>query len=130
MTLLLDTSILIDIEKEKQSTIKQIDDLRKIHPHIPVISFITYFEMLEGILKRKEKHEGKELSFLNKFYCARSSKKTSEIAANLRVKYSSKGIQLPLADIFIAATAREHNLLLITKDAHFKDIEDINKIIL
>ena len=37
-----------------------------------------------------------------------------------------KGKPLPTNDVWIAATAKQHNLTLISRDGHFKEIDGIN----
>ena len=130
MTLLLDTSALIEIERENEEVIAKIEYLKKSHHYIPAISFIVYFEVLEGIIKRDPKRKEKEIEILNSFTCLNASKRTAQILTDLRLKYVKKGIQLSLADLIVASTAKEHGLLLITKDNHFKHLEEIEKIIL
>ena len=41
-----------------------------------------------------------------------------------------KGKPIPENDIWIAAIAKEHNLVLITKDKHFKLVDDIKIVML
>ncbi len=130
MTILLDTSVLIEIERENKEVIGKLESFKKLHPSLPTISFIVYFEVLEGIIKRNPKRKEKEIEILNSFTCLSASKRTAQILTDLRVKYAERGIQLSLADLIVASTAKEYDLLLITKDNHFKHIEEINKIIL
>ena len=81
-------------------------------------------------MKRNPKRKEKEIEILDSFICLNASKRTAQILTDLRIKYSEKGIQLSLADLIIASTAKEHDLILVTKDNHFSKIEEINKIIL
>ena len=46
----------------------------------------------------------------------------AKIKAELRIK----GKPIPENDIWIAALANQHNLVLITRDKHFKEISDIS----
>ena len=130
MTLVLDTSIVIELERGNQETIKEIKKVLKEYASPPSITFITYFEFLQGIIKRSPKNKEEAIVFLQKFAYINITKKTAEILAELKIKYENKGITLPLADFLIIAQVREGNHLLITKDTHFKGIEEINKIIL
>ena len=45
-----------------------------------------------------------------------------EIKNALRIK----GRPLPENDIWIAALARQHDLMLVTRDTHFEQIDDLN----
>jgi|SRR3989344_400810 len=130
MTLLLDTSILIEIERENKDIINEVDKLRRLHPSASIISFITYFEMMEGIIRRNPKNKEKEINFLNNFTCSGASKRTALILAELKTKYDKLGVSLSLADLMIASTSKENSLFLVTRDNHFSKIDEINKIIL
>jgi tRNA(fMet)-specific endonuclease VapC len=130
MTLVLDSTIVVDLERGNKKTISSIEKLKEKFPGLPIITFITYFEFFEGLLRRDVKSKEGSLEFLNKFSYLHITKKTAEILAELKTNNSKKGINLPLADLLIAAQVKENNLLLITKDNHFKQIEEIDKIIL
>ena len=58
MTLVLDTSIVIELERGNQETIKEIKKVLKEYASPPSITFITYFEFLQGIIKRSPKNNG------------------------------------------------------------------------
>ena len=130
MNLVLDTSIVVDLERGNKETINSIEKLKVNHHGMPIITFVTYFEIFEGILKRNVKNKEESLEFLNKFSYLHLTKRTAEILAELKVKYEKKGISLSMADFLIVAQVKENNLLLVTRDNHFSDIEEINMVIL
>jgi tRNA(fMet)-specific endonuclease VapC len=43
----------------------------------------------------------------------------------LRQRLRTKGRPLPENDIWIAATAKHHELVLVTRDRHFGDVDDL-----
>jgi tRNA(fMet)-specific endonuclease VapC len=45
--------------------------------------------------------------------------------ARVRVALKRKGRPIPENDIWIAAQALQHDLVLVTSDAHFKEIDDL-----
>ncbi len=51
-----------------------------------------------------------------------TARQYGEVKNVLRIK----GRPLPENDIWIAALARQHDLTLVTRDAHFKEIEDLS----
>ena len=53
--LILDTSIIIELERENKYFIAKLEELKKQYRSLPKISFITYFEILEGIENKSEK---------------------------------------------------------------------------
>lgn len=130
MALVLDTSVLIDIERKRKTTIDKIKEIYKSHITPPKITFINYFEFYEGLIEKNVKSRNALMSFINKFPCLHASKITAEILANLKYRYEKKGIVIGLADLIIASQVIETNATLITKDKTFEKIDEINKIIL
>ena len=130
MTLLLDTSILISIERKERGIVSKISEISKTHYQHPLISFISYFEFYSGLIEKNVKNKQIMIQFINKFNCLKASSATAQILAELKYKYEKKGITIPLADMIIASHAKEFNLTLVTTDKAFEKIEDINKIIM
>ena len=129
MTLVLDSSILMSLEKGRLDIKKRLKKLLEKHEGLPVISFVTYFEFLMGIKERTKENQEKALQFINNIGILKVRKETAEILANLKHSYDKKGITLPLADLLIASQAIENNMLLVTTDKDFKKIEELKKII-
>ena len=129
MALVLDTSILVDIERKTRETVKRLEEISKNHFLPPRITFISYFEFYEGIIEKNIKNKSVLMVFINKFMCLRASSRTAEILANLKHKYGKKGITFGLADLIIAAQVIENNATLVTKDNVFEKIEEMDKII-
>lgn len=130
MTLILDTSILIDIEKEEKNTINKIKDITKNDPVPANITFINYFEFIHGIREKSPKNKEISLMFIEEFHCLQTTKKTSRILSDLKYKYENLGKSFYLADLIIASQAIENNMTLVTKDRQFNEIEELKKIIL
>lgn len=130
MTLILDTSLLIDIERKFQPTINRLKELSNTYPLPARITFVNEFEFLLGIKEKIPKNKEKAEAFLNNFSVLHTSRQTSQILADLKQKYDNKGIALPLADLLIATLAIENNKILVTKDHDFKQIEELRKIII
>jgi predicted nucleic acid-binding protein len=130
MTLILDTSVVIDIERRNEEIINKLKSLSNEHPNIPSISLMTYAELLIGFNKGKIKDSIKEKEILDKFNFLSATKKTAEELAELKYNYDKKGMTLSLADLFIASQAIENNMTLITKDSDFNKIEELDKIII
>ena len=130
MTLLLDTSILISIERKERDIVSKISEISKTHYQHPLISFISYFEFYSGLIEKNVKNKQIMIQFINKFNCLKASSATAQILAELKYKYEKKGINIPLADMIIASHAKEFNLTLIATDKVFEKIDDINKIIM
>jgi len=130
MTLLLDTSILIAIERQDKGVLEKIAQLKNEHKNIPAVSLITYTEMLVGLNKKEIKNINKSRDLVDSLTFLQASKKTSIILADLKYRYDKKGAMVSFSDLFIAAQAKEHNLTLLTKDNDFARIDDIDKIVI
>ena len=130
MLLIFDTSVLIALEREDKNILRKLSELHKQFQGPPQTTFISYYEFLLGIKKRSFKNQSKAIEFLHTFNCLPSTQKTAEILADLRYKYDAKGISINLADLIIASHAKEHNMILITRDKIFNEVEEIRKITL
>jgi len=130
MVLVLDTSILISLEKRRKDIIKKIKEISSVHQEPAVITFISYFEFLFGIKDKNLKNEEKAIAFLNKFGVLKINRETARISADLKYKYNKKGFELSLSDLLIASQAIENNMTLVTTDKDFEQIEELKKIII
>lgn len=122
MTLVLDSTIIIDLERGDKKVIESIEKLKEKYQGSPIITFISYFEFFEGLLKKNPKNKEESLKFLNKFFYLDTTRKTAEILAELKTKYGKKRINLPLADLLIAAQVAENNLVLGNKRQSFQTL--------
>jgi len=130
MSLAFDTSILIGIERKDDIIIQKLKKLSKIYPLPAQLPFMSYFEFLIGLKKRKPKKYSELMEFLNNFYTLQTTNKTAEILADLKIKYDSQGIALSLTDLMIASQAMENHLTLVTTDKDFEKIQELKKIVL
>ncbi len=125
MGLIFDTSVVIEIERGNRSVIERLEELRKLYPAPPRISFMTYFEFLYGLRKKSIKNKEKSRAFLELFEVIQTTNTTAEFLVLLKEKYN-----LSLTDLFIASQAMETNGVLVSKDGDFEKIEEIEKIVL
>jgi len=124
MSLLLDTSILIRQQRGDAVIKKELELLSKRFPATPSITFINVFEYLIGIsLWAKRKTEAAR--FLENFNIINTTEMTPEIMTSLKLNYDKKGSQFSLADLIIASLAIENNMVLVTSDEDFTNIEEL-----
>lgn len=123
MRLVLDTSILIELERKNKEIENKVNELRSIYPLPPQISFMTYFEFLEGIERKSKKNKKNSKHFLALFEVLHTTLLTAQYLVFLRQKY-----EFPIPDLFIAAQTLESGGILVTKDADFKQIDEIDTI--
>lgn len=130
MTFVLDTSILIAIEKRDQKIIKELEKLSTIDSSPPATTFITYFEFLYGLKLKSVKNREKVIESLEEFRVLQTTKATAHILSELKTKYDKSGIKLSFADLLIAAQAIENNYTLVTQDKDFEKVRELNKILI
>ncbi len=121
--LILDTSILIEIERENKKVKDVLYTYSRTHSGIPYITSLTYAEFLYGFLKIHKKQ--KALEILDLYELLAPTKKSAGLIAELKYTLEKKGITIQLADIFIAAIVLEHDAVLATMDTDFKKIENL-----
>jgi|SRR3989344_1161024 len=129
MTLVLDTSILIEIKNGNRKVIEKLKTLSTAYSQPAKITFINQFEFLLGIKEKSQKNKEKALSLLNEFVILHTTNKTAMILSELKYNYENKGISLSLADLIISSIVIENNLIFLTQDRDFEKIEELQKII-
>lgn len=125
MILILDTSVIIELERGNKEIRDKLVELRGVYPAPPKISFMTYFEFSYGLRKRSVKNKEKVQRFLELFEVVQTTNTTANFLVTLKDKY-----ELSLSDLFIAAQVMESNGVLVTKDKDFERINEIEKVIL
>lgn len=128
MTLVLDTSVIIDLERRDKVTIQKLKELSVLYPAPAEITFVTEFEFLLGVQKRNVENKEKAAVFLHHFSVLHTTSRTSSILASLKEKYDAQGLALPLADLLLASLVMEHDKILVTKDEDFRGIQELKKV--
>lgn len=130
MNILVDTSILIALDRGRQEIRDKLAELTRANPGSPTISFITQFEFVDGIRDRTSKNQMKSRELLNVFNILPISRKTGEILAELKHSSDKHGAGLVLADLIIASQAIEHGCLLVTSDTDFTKIPELKHVLI
>lgn len=130
MTLVFDTSILIDLERKSVNTIHKLKVLSKNYPLPVQVTFITEFEFLLGIKEKNPKNKEKAKLFLSLFPVLHTNSRTADLLAELKHKYDGQGIPITLADLLIATICIQENRTLVTKDKNFENIDELSKIVI
>lgn len=130
MSLIIDTSVLISLEKGDKTTIKLLEDLMKTYPSPPNVAFINYFEFLYGLHERNPKNKADAINFIDLFHFLEPTKKTASILSDLKYKYEKQGKPFSLSDLLVASQSIENNMILVSKDKQFEEIEELKKVIL
>ncbi len=122
-SILLDSTVLIDISRGDEKVIYFIDTARKNNQSV-AISIISSMELIIGCRDKNEVN--KTLKFLKDYSIIDISIPISRGAFRLVIQYNkSHGLIIP--DAFIAATALVENLILVTSNVrHFNMIENLS----
>jgi len=130
MILVLDTNILIDLQKGNEKTKNTIRKIVKEYPYPAKITVFSKFEFITGLLGNPVKNESKVKEFISGFSVLQTTEKSPLIFAELKNEYDKKGLQIPLIDLLIAGLVIENNLVLVTKDKDFEKIKELKKIMI
>lgn len=125
MTLVLDTSVLISLERREAKVAARLEELSETHTLPPYITFINLFEFLLGVRLKPPRKRREVIAFVKQFDTLNTTDRTSELLADLKAKYDKRGTILPLADIIIAGLVIENGMTLFTKDRDFGKIEEL-----
>ncbi len=130
MKYFLDTSLIIDLEKNNRKNVQEFFSTIIQDDAEPTITFMVYFEFLLGFRKKSLPYQLKAMNFINKFTAVMPTKETANLLCQLKAKYESRGTSLPFADALIAAQVIEHHGTLVTCDRGFSRIEELKCIVL
>jgi tRNA(fMet)-specific endonuclease VapC len=123
---ILDTDILSYYLKGDQHVVEKVERYLIRFSHLK-FSLITYFEILNGLLIKDAANQMRQFEM----FCAQNqivgtSIDTMRIAASISSRLKRVGLPLDNQDVFIAATAIEHGLVLVTNNTkHFSRIENL-----
>ena len=127
--IVLDTNILIEFEAHNVELIKFLQNLTKKFPSKPYITSANYSEFLYGFIKESLKKQEKAIEFLEEYKLLNTSKNSSRLLAKIKYELEKKGKMIPIFDVLIASIVMDKKAMLITFDAHFKNIEGLEVII-
>lgn len=118
----LDSNIVIEIFSGNKEIADRVDKLPVFY-----ISSIVLGELYVGInrVANKSKHLTKLHSFLELCIVLEIDNITAEFFGEITAALYKKGKPIPTNDIWIAATAKQHNLKLISRDKHFTEVDGI-----
>lgn len=114
MQYLLDTCVISDFIKGEPGTLARV---KQTSPADIAISSITVMELRYGLLnnlQRAQKIEPMITSFLDSVTILPFGPSEAEQAAQIRAILKAQGQPIGAYDVLIAATALQHNLLMIT----------------
>lgn len=120
--LLLDTNIVIAVLNGDETIPPRLDAAEIVGISVTVIG-----ELLYGA--KKSHHVQDNINKIKRFVhrCSVFSvnEDTAEFYSTIKAELTKKGNPIPENDIWIAATARQNNLTLVTGDGHFDKVQHL-----
>ena len=120
---LLDTNIIVAWLKGEVSIADKIDKAKEVHLPIIVVGELYYGALYST-------HVQKNIidiqSITSHYNVLQIDEETTIVYGNIKAFLRKKGKPIPENDVWIAAIARRYKLTLITRDKHFKEIENIS----
>ena len=125
MKYLIDSDYVVDYLKGRSVAITLLDTLV---PEGLAISIITYAEVYEGIYYGQTPQEYKRIfrRFLTGVQVLGISRLVAEQFAIVHGQLRKQGLLIPHPDLFIAVTAVQHNLTVVTRNIrHFERVPNL-----
>lgn len=119
---LLDTNVIIKMLNGDSEAVRIFDLLQN-----PEISVITAGELFYGANKSSRRQENLKLfqDFFYEYDIIPVNEETSRIYGGIKAELVRDGINIPENDLWIAATAIQHDLILVSFDSHFRNIKNL-----
>ncbi|GAN32666.1 MAG: type II toxin-antitoxin system VapC family toxin [Candidatus Brocadia sp. AMX2] len=121
----LDTNIVIRLFKNDPEITRTLAVVSTLCLPVPVIAEILF-------TTRNSSRQKENLKIYNEFIdvcdVLNITRKTANHYSSIRLELKQKGRPIPENDLWIASICREHNLPLLTGDAHFDNINDLRVI--
>ncbi len=116
---IIDTDVCIDFLKGQEFAISIIKNL--IINSNAYLSILTYYELLKGAYSKKQEKIIND--FIEGFEIINIDNNIVKIGAKFYQEYRKKGTTLSTVDCLIMATAKKHNLKIITRNVkHYPEI--------
>lgn len=119
--ILLDTDILIEIERNNEEVIAALTQVRAQYPGDVGMTSAVYSEFLFGYLKKnKPIPSGFDLLEVIDF-----DKESAMIFAEKKKELELQGTPISSFDLITASCALAHEAMVVTSDSHFKNVKGL-----
>ena len=119
-SVLLDTSIIIDyLRKRDWELVRQLESAGELF-----LPLVALGELLFGAHKSKQKERTLDdvANFVQVCTIVEPDEVTADLYGQIKASLDSRRTPIPQNDIWIAASALEHDLPLATRDQHFSKV--------
>jgi len=119
---ILDTNIVIALFGNDASVAKEIATVDEIYLPAIVAGELFYGAFNSG---KPEQNRLKIVDFLQKVTILKCDLETGYWYGRIKKELKDKGKPIPENDIWIIALAKQHNIELVSRDIHFKYVENL-----
>ena len=130
MTVVLDSNILVELERGNPELIRKIKEISRLHKEKPYVTSLSIGEIMCGALKQNINKQLKILERFKNFNIVNTSFSSGILLANFKHILNKKGRKIPIIDLIIASIAIDNDLTIVTMDNHFKRIPGLDVIYL
>ncbi|MEO1430896.1 MAG: type II toxin-antitoxin system VapC family toxin [Cyanobacteria bacterium J06633_8] len=122
---LLDTNIIIALFADEEAIKNNLIQANEVFIPSNAIGELYYGARKSG---RVQANLARVDEFIAKSTVLECDAETARQYGEVKNKLRLKGRPLPENDIWIAAIALQHNLVLVTRDAHFQQVENLQSV--
>jgi tRNA(fMet)-specific endonuclease VapC len=120
---LVDTNVVVAVFKAQPAILNRLQAAREIY-----LSAVSVGELIFGALKstNQARNLGRIEELIANSVVLPCDTDTGRCYAGIKHELKQKGRPIPDNDLWIAALAVQHDLLLLTLDRHFSDIDQLS----
>ena len=120
---LLDTNIIISLFKNEKEIVEKIKSFARVFISVTVIGELFY-----GAFKSQQIEKNLEniAALLSGSDILKIDNNIAREYGEIKAILKKKGKPIPENDIWVAAAAKRHDLTLISKDAHFNEVDELD----
>jgi tRNA(fMet)-specific endonuclease VapC len=120
---LVDTNVVIALFAGEPAIVEQLQRLTAVFLCVPVLGELRYGACASA---RVENNLARLDQFAKALIVLPCDTGTAKAYADVKFDLRKKGRPIPENDVWIASIARQHDLTLLTRDVHFREIENLN----
>jgi len=123
--LVLDTDILIEVEKKDANIIKFLANLKEQHSEGISLTSPVYAEFIFGLMALAADKKERAAASLNAYRVLDFDKYAATIFAGIKWDLERKGSPIPIFDLLNAAIALRHGATIVTRDCHYRSVRGL-----
>jgi len=120
---LLDTNVVIALFAGEPEVLARLQQQNAVFLAVPVLGELRYGAMVSSRMEQNLLRLDELARTITALHC---DERTADFYARTKQALRSKGKPIPENDVWIAAIARQHGLVLATRDRHFEHVSDLS----